>query len=468
MIKEGLIEERSDLMLLVTPEGFYQEFEKGLLLDISAGDIYRAHLTILLPVHIVEMLVQAIKSVLDSGSVQMVSYSLELTGKTAYHDVKIIPIHTNLSMVLIQDVTQLHLDKIKLESSNALLNSILTNLIIDVFVYDRSGNLSFSNRNLETNYRKNTVDEAIECGLDFINPITNTNFTKEELPIYKASVENVSACKVLIKKEKGFNPKTYIVHAAPLLSDTGKNRGVVMTLRDITDLSMLQTKFDSKTKDLETFLYKSSHDLKSPLTSMKGILDFAQSKLVDPEALKYLDMILKSHSHLSCIVEDLIGLAHVSRKKDSFSVINVNTFINEIIQSLMYLPQADHIKIKVCIPESLTITSDENQLRAILQNLITNAICHHRKTGDDKYILIMAYDGVDNLLIEVVDNGIGIGNEMHSKVFDVFYRGNPGVPGSGLGLYIVKEAIQKLSGTIELESTLGEGSTFSIVVPKTV
>src|SRR5258707_10237539 len=110
--------------------------------------------------------------------------------------------------------------------------------------------------------------------------------------------------------------------------------------------------------------------------------------------------------------------------------------------------------------------NDGARMRVVLSNLIANAIRYHDHRKDQKYIKIYHHITESSFSLHVEDNGQGIPPEIHTKVFDMFYRGNESSQGSGLGLYIVKETLDKLSGTIQLCSIPRQGSTFSISVPK--
>ena len=271
---------------------------------------------------------------------------------------------------------------------------------------------------------------------------------------------------IVMFREIGYTYRTYLINALPLVTESGNREGVILTARDVSDISTTQHRLKAKEKDLESFMYRASHDLKSPLLSMKGVLDFASKKISDPETHIYLNLLQKSHRHLYSVVEDLISLTHLSRKEVVNTEINISILVSELVQSLQLLPQANGIKINACLPGNLPVFVDEGLLRTVLQNLIVNAINHHRTAGEGRYVRVCVYNRAHDVLIEVLDNGIGIAREIQSKVYDVFFRGNPNASGSGLGLFIVKEAVAKLRGNIELVSEQGVGTTFSVMIPK--
>ena len=118
------------------------------------------------------------------------------------------------------------------------------------------------------------------------------------------------------------------------------------------------------------------------------------------------------------------------------------------------------------ISHDFEILVDANRLKVILANLISNAIRYADLTKTNPHILIEAKEDDTNTKIEVKDNGQGIAAEHHSKIYDMFYRASHNSKGSGLGLYIVKETLMRLGGSIELTSEVGEGSTFTVCLSK--
>src|SRR5690606_2480337 len=124
----------------------------------------------------------------------------------------------------------------------------------------------------------------------------------------------------------------------------------------------------------------------------------------------------------------------------------------EVWESLKFSPEAQRIKFEIAIPGDITILSDKNRLKVIISNLISNAIRYHddNKENQSSRLKAQVRDKVFYLSIE--DNGLGIAREYHNRIFEMFYRANERSKGSGLGLYIVKEALSKLSGSIHLDS----------------
>jgi signal transduction histidine kinase len=139
--------------------------------------------------------------------------------------------------------------------------------------------------------------------------------------------------------------------------------------------------------------------------------------------------------------------------------------VDDIWESLKFSSEAGSIKFRNDIPEQLFINADRGRLQVVLGNLISNAMRYQDTNKSEPYILVEHYVTGNIIGLKVVDNGLGIPKEYHTKVFDMFFRANEKSKGSGLGLYIVKEAVMKLSGSIQLDSEPASGSTFTIRLP---
>ena len=134
--------------------------------------------------------------------------------------------------------------------------------------------------------------------------------------------------------------------------------------------------------------------------------------------------------------------------------------MEEVIDTLKFDGQADKITFRVKIEDDFELTSDRIRLTVILSNLIGNAIKYHDLQKESPYIEIGFLQDANSLYVE--DNGQGVMPQHQQKIFNMFYRGSDRVTGSGLGLFITKEAVHKLGGNISLKSVYGEGSTFTV------
>jgi PAS domain S-box-containing protein len=235
---------------------------------------------------------------------------------------------------------------------------------------------------------------------------------------------------------------------------------------DITDRKKTERELTESNQELDTFFYKASHDLKGPLASVMGIVNLARLERNDDSMEKYFGMIEKSVTKLDRTLLDLIELARTRKGTSKITQISIKGIVEEILTSLRHMPGFNKINFEIKIDHALELNTDKVLLNSVLQNLIHNAInyCNH----DRPWIKIAAKDTDDGIEIEIADNGKGIPDTIRHRVFEMFYRGNTESTGSGLGLFIVKNALEKMNGAINLSSIPGQGTTFTVSIPDAV
>lgn len=218
-----------------------------------------------------------------------------------------------------------------------------------------------------------------------------------------------------------------------------------------------------KEDERDFFLYKASHDLKAPLASIMGITSAAKEEVTDKTALNYFSLIEKSTSKLDSTISDLMDYTRITKGQVSVSEINFSKIINDIIESLTHKDPLKKVDFQISVKQG-EFFSDSNMLICVLQNLVDNAI-KYRQTNTDSFVKINVSTDTKKARILVKDNGIGISEEFQEKIFDMFFRASTHSNGSGLGLFIVKNAIKKLKGTISFKSKLNQGTTFVVIIP---
>ncbi len=218
--------------------------------------------------------------------------------------------------------------------------------------------------------------------------------------------------------------------------------------------------------ELDRFVYSTSHDLRAPLNSMLGLIEIAQDDTSDELMLGHLQMLKGNAKKLDSFICDILDYSRNSRMEVNKETINFNELLHDVTQNLKFMGDANRVvDFKVDITGNTPFYSDKNRLVTILNNLISNAIRYQNSQISNPFVNIKIDTSNTETRISVSDNGIGIRKELHPKIFDMFYRVSHESVGSGLGLYIVKETINKLNGDIEVQSEIGEGTTFSIKIP---
>ncbi|MEN9908497.1 MAG: hypothetical protein RLZZ540_1646 [Bacteroidota bacterium] len=220
-------------------------------------------------------------------------------------------------------------------------------------------------------------------------------------------------------------------------------------------------------KELDKFGYSVSHDSRSPITSLKGLIEIMNSENDIEQIRRYLAMMDESLDKQDQFIKDIIEYSRNKKIKTNVTTVSLNKIIDDTITQNKYRQEADNIIISKQLKINI-IYSDELKLKIILNNLYTNAIKYYDDKKEKPTITITAYEDVDNNKIIIEDNGIGIKQEYQTKIFDMFFVTNNNNKGTGLGLYLVKDAVENLKGNIEITSEINKGTKFTITLPKKV
>jgi signal transduction histidine kinase len=218
--------------------------------------------------------------------------------------------------------------------------------------------------------------------------------------------------------------------------------------------------------ELDRFVYSTSHDLRAPLNSMLGLIELATDETVDLPTLEYLRLLKSSAKKLDGFICDILDYSRNSRMEVSKELIDFKQLVDETIQNLKFMGDINQqVDFTIDITGNVPVYADKTRLITILNNLISNAIRYQNLQIPNPFVDITIETFDVKTKITISDNGIGIPKEYQPKIFDMFYRVSHQSIGSGLGLYIVKEAVLKIGGTIEVKSNPGEGTTFFISIP---
>jgi signal transduction histidine kinase len=219
-------------------------------------------------------------------------------------------------------------------------------------------------------------------------------------------------------------------------------------------------------KELDSFVYSVSHNLRAPLMSVLGLLNLVQ---LENEKAKtgmdsYFEMMQSSIHKLDDTLKEILDYSRNARSELSVEQVELEKLIDESFEKLRYLDGFETIRRNVNVTANSPLVSDGYRLSVIFNNLVSNAI-KYRDPNKDSYVEIDAMITDASLEFVFRDNGIGISAEFINRIFDMFYRATEKSEGAGLGLYIVKETIDKMGGTIKVDSKLGESTSFKVAVP---
>jgi signal transduction histidine kinase len=218
--------------------------------------------------------------------------------------------------------------------------------------------------------------------------------------------------------------------------------------------------------ELDRFVYSASHDLSAPLKSLMGLINVARLEKPGPAHEQYLRLMERSILKLDQFIREVVTYSRNSRMPLKPEAFNFKEFIENLLCDFQYSPNYSQIKFIIEDFTSGEIVCDPTRLKIIINNLVSNAIHFHRTYGNIKPFVRIALSLENgNYVITVEDNGQGIGEAHIHKIFDMFYRASEDSQGSGLGLYILKESVTKMEGTVQVTSEVDCGTTFVIKLP---
>jgi signal transduction histidine kinase len=232
-------------------------------------------------------------------------------------------------------------------------------------------------------------------------------------------------------------------------------------------LQRTNQELSKRNTELDNFVYSVSHDLRAPIASVLGLINLARKDKDMAMKNVYLDMINKSALQQDHFIKEILDQSRNSRLEVRREEILFEPLIEETFNQLKFATSAEQSLEKVIqVQQRVPFYCDRWRLKVILNNIISNSIRY--RNGKDPIIKVNV-DISDHIAkLEIVDNGKGIGREHLNNVYKMFYRATDDGAGSGLGLYIVKETIDKLNGSIQIFSEEGKGTKVNLEIPEVV
>ncbi len=236
-------------------------------------------------------------------------------------------------------------------------------------------------------------------------------------------------------------------------------------LKDISETKKNLLELQKVNFELDNFVYHASHDLRSPLRSILGLINILRIETNEKAKQNVVDMIEGSIKRLDNLVMDLLSMSRNNRVNDPHVSIS---FINEIHYSFTnfyHVADTKNLEITTIVRQPCPFVSDGTRIRIILNNLISNAIKYRSYSRECSFIRMEVVVNEKEAVMIIEDNGEGISESKLDSIFDMFFRASENSEGSGLGLYIVKNVLEKLNGTIKVESKEDAGTKFTVRVP---
>ena len=389
--------------------------------------------------------------------------------------------------VFVQDITQRKKYEQIINSINANLRGLLESTNDGIIAFNRKFEILLFN-NAYAEGIKNVYGSQVSIGsifLDMVPPDVAKRLRDNAGKVFKGE-------RVVTENE---HPKGLFLETSynPIYDDKGGVSGVALFIRNITERKRMEERnkilnfelmeqnmqlatqeeelkatleeLSERNFELDQLMYKTSHDLRSPLSSIMGLINLAHLDR-DPIALHhYLVKIEGSAKKLDEFIRSMLDYARVNRLDVDKQAIDLHAFVRGCVAELEYMENYSKVKTDVSIePANMIFHGDSLRLKIIFSNIISNAYKYiNEDTQSFLRIKIKTRGKVTHFIFE--DNGIGIKDEYIGKIFNMFYRATEKSQGSGLGMYIVKQAVEKLNGQIAIESEHGKGTRIEIQIP---
>jgi PAS domain S-box-containing protein len=266
-----------------------------------------------------------------------------------------------------------------------------------------------------------------------------------------------------MRKRKDGEMLSLIIYGVPVHMED-QTIGIFGVYVDITSQKRVEEELKIRNTELDNFVYKVSHDLRAPLSSILGLVNLANMPGNDDNTGTYMSLIGQKVEQLDHFISDVLSHSKNLKQDVTIEKVNPREIIDSTFTDLSYLRDAHNIRKEISI-HGVDFYSDRWRLAEILRNLISNAIKYRRLDIETPTIRVEMRITEREAYISFSDNGIGIEPDKLLNIFDMFYRASTQSEGSGLGLYIVRNAVEKLAGQIDVFSRPLEGTEFKIILP---
>lgn len=339
-----------------------------------------------------------------------------------------------------------------------LQTTILDNLSEAVIAIDREGTVAVFNRMASLAF--NLPQEKV-TGQKIWDALKISDFTRAFSSMIKDSEPKYREQVILFPNER-----IYLARLLPARGKDGRVNGAIAILKDLMEFHNIE-------KAMNQFLANVSHELKTPLTSIKGFVETLLEGALANEAVcrKFLQVINEETNRMTRLILSMLDMSSLDSRAGQLNLrsLSILQIINNAVNLLRPIAEQKGIAIEIAAPEDLPwVKVDEDRMMQVVINLLDNAIKFTGLLKKGK-VRIEARDENKHLRVNVIDTGVGIPPEEKEKIFERFYRIKEGLSaelgGTGLGLAITKQIVEAHGGTIGVDSVPGKGSKFSFTVP---
>jgi PAS domain S-box-containing protein len=412
-------------------------------------------------------------------AVEVIIQNTNKTGNLYYIQLEITPVFDEekelLNFIAIQkDISEEFRYKKQLENINSRFELITQGANIGIWENDIINHKTAWNDVLIELYGvKDEKDDVLYAvWKDSIHPddFVKLNNDLQDLYTGKISITD-SEYRIILKKKD--NKECFVRSLA--IAEKDENNRVIRILGTTVDITeahyaeqILLEKNEELIKingELDQFVYSVSHDLRSPLLSIKGILSLINTSENEEERLLYLSLIAKSVDRLDTTVLEILDYSRNARLENIITEFHFRELIDNIFGDLAYITD-ENVELRLVMECPEMVHMDKPRMDILMKNLISNGIKYRRQSSEVSYVEVKLQSESEHYVITISDNGEGIKEENQEKVFDMFYRASTTAAGTGLGLYICKDIISKMNGKMMLKSEFGLGTEIKLILPK--
>ncbi|GIP20946.1 two-component system histidine kinase PnpS [Paenibacillus sp. J22TS3] len=348
----------------------------------------------------------------------------------------------------------------RIRDNEDLLQSVLSNMTGGILMVDTGDRIALVNKEAERILR--LKDTAILGRL--------YHEIKRSYELTRFMDEGISRKEYMKEERTIYDPEEKILHfdSVPMFEDDGSYRGTLFLLQDVTEIRKLEVMRSE-------FVANVSHELKTPIAAVKGFAETLLGGGVQDEETKrsFLQIIYDEGDRLNRLIGDILELSKIESRRVplEYSPVHVQSLLGSIFEVLRSSAAKKSITMKLEVPDELFMEADEDRLRQIFMNLLSNAISYTLDGGRVKVTVesICEKDEEEKVRFTISDTGIGIPKKDLPRIFERFYRVDKARSrssgGTGLGLSIVKHLVELHEGTIRVDSKVGEGTTFILDLP---
>jgi PAS domain S-box-containing protein len=520
--RRALLDAIPDMIFRIDRNGVYLDFipAHGMRTLLPPPEFLGKPQHEILPPEIAEKSRHFIEKALDTGVIQVFEYELPLDGAPCFFEARLAPLDGDQVLGLVRDVTERKTFEEKLLRMNeeleqrvaertATLEATVARLEAEIAERRRT---ETALRLSEARYRAIVEDQTeMICRftpdgtLTYVNEAYARYFRQdpgrlvggrfrpahppEDTALMARNIEaldcehpvtTVELRVILPGGEVRWNQWTYrlicdeakhnVLEYQAVGRDVTERRRAAEEIQKLNDdLRRRAASLEAANAELRSFTYSVSHDLRAPLRAVHGFANLFARRYydrLDDEGRRYIDLIVEAGARMDHFINDLLSYARLGRKAVTRCPMPLDDVFERAIHTLT--PLVEETDARVTLPSGAPLVlGDATLLNQIFLNLFENALTYHRE-GTTPEITVQCETTRDHVAVHVTDNGIGIPEVFQKQIFLVFQRlhGQQDYPGTGIGLAIVKKAVEMMDGTISVRSTEGVGSTFTVRLPK--